>query len=81
MDFNAGCLHPYHGPWGGCVLAVLITISLSEQWVNITFFCKLGKSAVETLVGLMRFMEIKILKDPVCEWHNQFKNDQRMTGR
>jgi hypothetical protein len=51
------------------VLAVLITVSLSEQWANIKFFCKLGKSEVETLVGLSAVY-------PVYEWHNQFNNGQ-----
>jgi hypothetical protein len=55
---------------------MLITISLSEQWTNIEFFCKLEKSAVETLVGLSAAYGDKALKNPAYEWHNQFKNDQ-----
>jgi hypothetical protein len=34
------------------VWPVLIAVSQSEQQTNIKFFCKLGKSSAETLVGL-----------------------------
>jgi hypothetical protein len=42
---------------------LVAVVSRFEQRVNINFFCKLGKSALETLVGLSALYGDKALKE------------------
>jgi hypothetical protein len=51
------------------VLKVLVTMSQSEQQVNINIFCKLGKSTMGTLIGLNVVYEDKALKKSFRFFH------------
>ena len=47
-----------------------------EQWINIKFCVKIGKSASETLALLtVAYGEYALKKLSVFEWHRQFKED------
>jgi len=39
-------------PWSRTVLLLLTAVSKSEEQANVNFFCKLGKSKLETPVSL-----------------------------
>jgi hypothetical protein len=38
-------------PWSESVSPVLVEVSLFEEWVNLKFFRKIGKTAAEILVN------------------------------
>jgi len=45
-----------------------------EQWINVKFCAKIGKSASETLALLtVAYGEYTVKKSSVFEWHRQFK--------
>ena len=45
-----------------------------EQWINIQFCVKIGRSATETLALLtVAYGEYAMKKLSVFEWHRQFK--------
>jgi hypothetical protein len=44
-----------------------------EQWINIKFCVKIGKSASEMLALLILAYEYAMKKSSVSEWHRWFK--------
>jgi len=47
-----------------------------EQWINIKFCVKFGKSASETLVPLtVAYGEYAMKKSSDFEWHKRFKEE------
>jgi hypothetical protein len=48
-----------------------------EQWINVKFCVKIGKSASETLASLtVAYGEYAMKKLSVFEWHRWFKEGQ-----